>query len=116
MRSFEMGIDIQAVEPFVNSTDQFLKKIFTEAEIAYCLAKRNPAQHFAARFAVKEAVIKALSQVKKNLDYKNIEILIKGKKPVVKIRGLLGSRWKVKVSMSHSVEYAVGCALLVYNG
>jgi holo-[acyl-carrier protein] synthase len=47
--------DIEALGP------RFLEKLFTEGEIAYCNAKANPHQHFAARFAAKEAVSKALA-------------------------------------------------------
>ncbi len=40
--------------------DRFLQRIFTDAERRYCLSKRFPEQHFAARFAAKEAFGKAL--------------------------------------------------------
>src|SRR5438034_1834465 len=40
--------------------DRFLRRVFTEAEIAYCRARRDPVPHFAARFAAKEAGLKAL--------------------------------------------------------
>src|SRR3989475_6151067 len=40
--------------------DRFLQRVFTEAEIAYCRARRDPGPHFAARFAAKEAGLKAL--------------------------------------------------------
>jgi holo-[acyl-carrier protein] synthase len=40
--------------------DRFLKRIFTEGEIAYCMRRRVPAIHFAGRFAAKEAAMKAL--------------------------------------------------------
>jgi len=43
--------------------DRFLKRVFTEAEVVYCLAKANPYPHLAARFAAKEAVMKALSSL-----------------------------------------------------
>src|SRR2546428_11361052 len=40
--------------------DRFLQRVFTEQEIAYCRARRDPVPHFAARFAAKEAALKAL--------------------------------------------------------
>ena len=40
--------------------DKFLRRVFTDAEIAYCRARRDPVPHFAARFAAKEAGMKAL--------------------------------------------------------
>src|SRR2546430_16630304 len=40
--------------------DRFLRRVFTEAEIAYCRARRDPGPHFPARFAAKEAGLKAL--------------------------------------------------------
>lgn len=40
--------------------DRFLRRIFTEGEIAYATKRRNPAPHFAGRFAAKEAAMKAL--------------------------------------------------------
>lgn len=39
---------------------KFLEKVFTESEIQYCFSKKNPIPYLAARFAVKEAFIKAL--------------------------------------------------------
>lgn len=42
--------------------ERFLKRLFTEAEIAYCLRKKDPSESLAARFAAKEAVIKAFSR------------------------------------------------------
>lgn len=40
--------------------DRFIRRVFTEGEIAYCMRRRNPAIHFAGRFAAKEAAMKAL--------------------------------------------------------
>lgn len=59
-----IGTDIEQVDRIQASIqeygDHFLNKIFTEQEQRYCMAKPFPAQHFAARFAAKEAVAKAL--------------------------------------------------------
>jgi phosphopantetheine--protein transferase-like protein len=51
----------------------FYRRCFTDEEIAYCEAQPAPAQHFAARFAAKEAAVKALSRVT-NLAYWQIEV------------------------------------------
>jgi len=40
--------------------DRFVRRVFTEGEIAYCRRRRHPAVHFAGRFAAKEAAMKAL--------------------------------------------------------
>ncbi len=40
--------------------ERFLQRVFTEQEIAYCRRRRDPIPHFAARFAAKEATLKAL--------------------------------------------------------
>jgi holo-[acyl-carrier protein] synthase len=40
--------------------DRFLRRVFTDGEIAYCTKRREPAIHFAGRFAAKEAAMKAL--------------------------------------------------------
>ena len=40
--------------------DRFLRRVFTDAEIAYCRKRRDPVPHLAARFAAKEAALKAL--------------------------------------------------------
>lgn len=60
-----IGIDIIEIARIRKSIEDlgpaFLTKVFTDAEIAYCSAKQNRYQHFAARFAAKEAMSKALS-------------------------------------------------------
>lgn len=61
---FGIGTDIIETERIGRSVeklgDRFLKKIFGENEITYCLSKKNSIQHFAARFAAKESFVKAL--------------------------------------------------------
>ena len=44
-----------------NDQDGFIESVFLPAEISYCSEKHRPAEHFAARFAAKEAVVKALA-------------------------------------------------------
>jgi len=58
------GIDIVEIARFrkiiAGSGQRFLDRVFTPEEQRFCLARRDPAPHFAARFAAKEAVFKAL--------------------------------------------------------
>lgn len=64
MRIFGIGIDVVEVERIASAIarhgEPFLAKLFTAAERAYCAPQKNPALHYAARFAAKEAVSKAL--------------------------------------------------------
>ena len=61
-----IGLGIDATDiPRIEATiarygDRFLRRVFTEGEIAYCMRRRHPAIHFAGRFAAKEAGMKAL--------------------------------------------------------
>lgn len=58
-----VGVDLIEIERVARSIERyprFRKRVFTEAEREYCDSRRNPAQHYAARFAGKEAVGKAL--------------------------------------------------------
>ncbi|MBP7707052.1 MAG: holo-ACP synthase [Candidatus Aminicenantes bacterium] len=53
-------IEVQRVEEKLVRTESLKTKLFTPIEIAYCESKHRPAQHFAARFAAKEAFLKAM--------------------------------------------------------
>ncbi len=59
-----IGVDVVDVERMKNILREeggaFINRVFTSTEISYCQSKQNPEQHFAARFAAKEAVSKAM--------------------------------------------------------
>ena len=64
MRITGLGVDLVSI-PRMRTTidrwqDRFVERVFTDDEIIYCRARRDPAPHFAARFAAKEAGFKAL--------------------------------------------------------
>jgi len=74
-----IGVDVCEVNRIERIIDQqgdrFLKKVFTEKEIAYCNKKHNKAECFAARFAAKEAFLKALGTgLRDGLKWKDMEI------------------------------------------
>jgi holo-[acyl-carrier protein] synthase len=95
---------------------RFLDRVFTQAEQAYCLAKKDPAIHFAGRWAAKEAVAKALGTgFKLGLTWLDIEILNdEHGKPSV----FISSSWKetlkepaLWISISHCRHYATAMAI-----
>ena len=116
MEQFEIGCDIQLIEEFRKPKRGFLKKIFTNSEISYCSNKSNPAIHLAARFAAKEAVMKALFQFKEKTFYNDIEILINNKKPEIRILKPLKAKYTIKTSLSHSKDYALAFVIVQKNG
>jgi holo-[acyl-carrier protein] synthase len=62
--------------------------VFTEAEIAYCADRHFPAPHFAARFAAKEATMKALGTgLSQGVTWRDIEVLRGGGPPRLMLRG-----------------------------
>ena len=127
------GIDIIEVnrvkDAIEEMNDKFLNKIYTEQEIEYCNnSKLMKYQHFAARFAVKEAVFKAISDCD-NLDkeelWKSIEVINKESgKPVLNVEKLNKKTIKtaddlelkdLEISISHINEYAVASAVAVFE-
>lgn len=75
-----IGVDIIEIERIQHSIDEygesFLSKLFTLNEIKYCAAKPFPTQHYAARFAAKEALSKAVATGwGGEFEWKNVEIV-----------------------------------------
>ena len=109
-------IEIRRVERALARTG-FRERVFTEAERVYCDSRPNPAQHYAARFAGKEAVGKALGC---GVHFTWREIEIAGRpKPAVCLSGQT-KRWAEKVragaidlSMTHSKELAAAICVVL---
>jgi holo-[acyl-carrier protein] synthase len=105
----KIGLDVIEIDRVRRALERypgFRDRCFTEAEQAYCDSKANPPQHYAARFAAKEAVGKALGS---GVLFTWREIEIRGRpKPGVSLSGRT-ERWARKVgaqqidlSMTHS--------------
>ena len=127
------GIDIIEVNRIQKSIEvlgnDFLNRIYTENEIEYC--NKSGAikyQHFAARFAVKEAVFKAISQFitgREDALWKDIEVInIESGKPVINVEKLKENIRKtanvlqlkdIDISISHIKDYAVASAVAVFE-
>ncbi len=97
---------------------RFLNRIFTPGEIAYC---RGRAPNLAARFAAKEATMKALGTGVRGVGWKDIEVTRhQSGAPSIQLHGRAKSRaerlgvQEISVSLSHSREYAV--AFVVAQG
>lgn len=113
-----IGCDIIEIARIKKSIDEFgdkfLNKIFTKTEIEYCSSKAKSEQHYAGRFAAKEAIAKALYQSGiETVDWLNIEITNTPKGiPQVEIKNLDIKDAVVKVSISHSNENAIAYAII----
>lgn len=100
--------------------ERFLRKVFSESEIRYCRARAKPVQHFAGRFAAKEAVMKALhTGWSEGINWKDIEVFVKdsGRPEVVLTGGARERAQKIglktiHLSISHSGDYAIASAIL----
>ena len=119
------GVDIIEVDRVKKAVkkwgDSFLKKVFTDKEIKYSKKRRFAYQHLAARFATKEAVLKAFGGGwSRTLPWNNVEIINdKNRKPEIKLYGEARKIYnksaieKIIISMSHTKYYAVANAILV---
>jgi holo-[acyl-carrier protein] synthase len=107
-----LGVDIVEVPRVARLARQkrFLQRVFTPEEIAYCRGKKNAVQHYAVRFAAKEAVYKALG--KSGVGHKEISVRNDARgKPAVVLAARL-KRWekRISLSLSHTAGYAVAVA------
>ena len=106
----ELGADIveiSRIRALARRQPRFLTRVFSGDEIAYCRGKKAQWQHFAVRFAAKEAVWKALGR--EGLSLRDIAVCrdVRGR-PGILIKGRRQPR--LKLSLSHSERYAVAVA------
>lgn len=101
--------------------DRFLRRVFTDEEIAYCRARRDPVPHFAARFAAKEAALKALgSGLRLGVRWRELEVRrARGAAPVLVLSGrcreLSAARGgcRMLLTLTHDGDYAMAQAMLL---
>mgnify|MGYP004544421251 FL=1 len=115
-------IEISRIKESIESLGQrFLNKIYTDKEIEYCESKgRAKYEHYAARFAVKEAAFKAVSEEVKDkysISWKDIETLNdENGRPKTEILFLSNKRLEnIDVSISHCKEYAVANVVVLFK-
>lgn len=106
-------IEISRIKESIESSNgKFLEKVYTENEIKYCESKNEQKyQHYAARFAAKEATFKALSKyLEENyVEWKNIEVLNdeSGRPSINFVNKELEEIESIDISLSHCKGYAV---------
>ena len=112
-------VDIARMEVILKRTPSFARRVFSEEERAYCEVRAVPAAHFAARFAAKEAVLKALGtgfsqgigprdvEVRRNAAGRPYVVLAGRAKEVALEQGITD----LPLSLSHTRTEAVACAL-----
>ena len=116
----DVGVDIVDIRRIRWSYEQygekFLQRVLTENEISYCRKKKDMMPSVAARFAAKEAVSKAIgSGISKGFSWKSVEVLNDeyGKPSMRVLDETLGIPCeKIRLSLSHSGDYAVAFVLL----
>ena len=105
-----IGTDIVEVKRFevkpYNQNKAFYEKIFHKSEIKYCLEKKNSSQLFAAKFAIKESVIKSIT---KKIDFLDILTTHLDSKPIVSL--INDDSYNFIVSVSHEKHNAIAVVL-----
>ncbi len=120
---FGVGVDIievARVEDKLTRTPGLKEKIYTPVEIAYCESKKFPFQHYAARFAAKEAFMKALGTGwARGVKFSEIEVRnLETGQPVVEVYGRARELCQTEgitrfyVSLSHLQTKAVATVVL----
>ncbi len=123
---FGIGIDAIEVERIAKSIetygDQFVRRIFSEEEIAYCNWRYHSAEHFAARFAAKEAFSKALGTGwRRGFVWKEVSIRNeRSGRPYIHLypvmseraRKIVGTEFSVHVSLTHTKSIAEATCLI----
>ena len=121
--TFGVGIDMIAVERVasgINKESGFREMVFSATEIAYCESKKNKFEHYAARFAAKEAFFKALGTGwVENTLFNEVEVINNADgKPEIRLLGSILSTvdargiTKILVSLSHIRETASAIVIL----
>ena len=120
-----IGVDIVKIERIKTAVERwggrFMDRIFTEDEKRYSLGKYNPYPHLAARFAYKEALVKALGTgFRMGIKWKDIELIRNDNgKPEARLNGTvkeLADRKNIKnvmVSVSHDTDYAIAYVTII---
>jgi holo-[acyl-carrier protein] synthase len=118
------GVDLIEVERIAHSIERFgerfLRRVYTDHEIAYCSRKRDSAESFAARFAAKEAAAKALGTgISRGVAWNEFQVArYPGGRPILELRGraaLLAAELGVRaisLSLTHTASLAMATVMM----
>ena len=114
LEKFGIGIDIIEINRFDQKpypeNENFYKKIFHDSEIKYCLNNKNSDESFAAKFAIKESVIKSINN---RIDFLDILTDHSNLQPIVSI--IDNNSYNFLVSVSHEKHNAVAVVISEKN-
>ena len=113
-------IEVKRIEKLITNSNRFKLRVYTEKEIEYCEARKNSTQNYAARFAAKEAFLKAIGTGwRKGVAFREIEvvndeigkpeIVLHGKTRIIAEEKPIKS---IQVSLSHVKELAVAVVVV----
>jgi holo-[acyl-carrier protein] synthase len=97
MNIIGMGLDAADIPRIARTLERygerFLRRVFTDGEIAYCKRRRNPVPHLAGRFAAKEAGMKALGTGhSRGVLWKDLEVVRVSGPPQLRLHGTAAAR------------------------
>ncbi len=125
MDTLGIGIDIVKVSRIERLLEQkgkmFIERIFTDAERSYCERFKYKAERYAARFAAKEAVRKAISPIYRGYyNYRDIEVIRRADgMPDIKLHGKLSvlenKDVSFNISLTHEHDFAVAVVVMQKN-
>jgi holo-[acyl-carrier protein] synthase len=119
-----LGLDTTDIDRITDTIDRygerFLRRVFTDGEISYCMRRRVPAIHFAGRFAAKEAAMKALGTGRsQGVLWRDVEVVRLGGPPQLQWHGGAARRFSAiggrssLLTITHSEELAMAQVLLL---
>jgi holo-[acyl-carrier protein] synthase len=119
-----LGLDATDIERIADTLERygerFLRRIFTDGEVAYCTSRREPAIHLAGRFASKEAAMKALGTGhSQGVLWRDVEVIRRGGPPQLKFHGGAARRFEAMggrrslLTITHSDKLALAQVLIL---
>jgi holo-[acyl-carrier protein] synthase len=119
-----LGLDATDIDRIADTIERygerFLRRVFTDAEIAYATRRRVPAIHFAGRFAAKEAAMKALGTGhSQGVLWRDVEVLRRGGPPQLELHGGAARRFvamkgrSTLLTITHSDDLALAQVIIL---